>query len=178
MKVYLLRHGQSTYNVLGLCNDDPSVDVHLTDIGIEQADKLAKELQNAAFERIFVSRLRRTQQTANIINTHRRTPITIDARLDDNKSGFEGKPNSEHVAALDASDDRWTARFNDGESFADVKIRVKAFMDELKKSNYQSIVIVSSRTIIQMFYLLLHHLPNEKLWDITVDKGSCREVEL
>ncbi|GEM_PF-6426450 len=85
---------------------------------------------------------------------------------------------SEHNAALKLADDMWTARFNGGESFQDVKERVKGFMDELKSSGCQLVAIVSSRTIIQMFYLLLNDLPNDKLWDITVDKGSCMELDL
>ncbi len=36
MKTYFMRHGQTNYNVLGLCNDDPARPVHLTDLGIEQ----------------------------------------------------------------------------------------------------------------------------------------------
>ena len=178
MKIYLIRHGQSTYNVLGLCNDNPAIDVHLTELGIEQAKKLTEQLKDATWDQMFVSRLRRTQQTAELINKFHQAPVSIDARLDDNRSGFEGRPVSEHNAALELADSMWTARFNGGESFEDVKKRVKSFMDELEATGYESVAIISSRTIIQMFYLLLNDLPNEKLWDITVDKGSCREVEL
>ena len=37
MKLYCMRHGETDYNRLGLCNDDPAVDVCLTDTGILQA---------------------------------------------------------------------------------------------------------------------------------------------
>ncbi len=37
MNLYLARHGRTNYNDLGLCNADPTVDVHLTALGIEQA---------------------------------------------------------------------------------------------------------------------------------------------
>ena len=124
----------------------------MTKIGTEQANKLAAQLKDANFEQIIVSRLRRTQQTASVINKYHHVPTIVDARLYDNKSGFEGKSVSEHNAALELADDNWTARFNSGESFEDVKVRIKNFMDELKTQNYQSIVIVSSRTIIQMIY--------------------------
>ena len=42
MKVYALRHGQSQYNLLGLCNDDPKTDVHLNDTGKLQAQAAAE----------------------------------------------------------------------------------------------------------------------------------------
>lgn len=54
--------GRTNYNDLGLCNDDPSRDVHLTEVGIEQeqAHSAALTLRHVAFERIVVSPLPRT----------------------------------------------------------------------------------------------------------------------
>jgi broad specificity phosphatase PhoE len=36
MKVYVARHAETNYNILGILNDDPDVDVYLTPKGIEQ----------------------------------------------------------------------------------------------------------------------------------------------
>jgi probable phosphoglycerate mutase len=116
MKVYFARHGKTNYNDLRLCNADPSVDVHLTERGIEQAKALAKELKQAPLEHIFISELQRTRQTAEIINVFHNSPIEVNPLLNDHRSGYEGKPARLLRHALDASEDRWTARFNGGES--------------------------------------------------------------
>lgn len=54
-----MRHGRTNYNDLGLCNDDPSRDVHLTKAGIAQAQSVAQALSNVVFERIVVLSFRR-----------------------------------------------------------------------------------------------------------------------
>src|ERR1700677_337622 len=107
MKVYLVRQGETNYNVLNIHNDDPAVDVHLTETGIKQAEKLADMLKEISVEHIFVSELTRTQQTAKIINKYHQLEITIDKRLNDNKSGYEGQPDSVHHEQLSKSQDPW-----------------------------------------------------------------------
>nr|WP_292992781.1 histidine phosphatase family protein [Nitrosomonas sp.] len=66
-----MRHGRTNYNDLGLCNDDPARDVYLTEAGIAQAQSAALALREVAFERILVSPLPRTRQTAEIVNRYR-----------------------------------------------------------------------------------------------------------
>ena len=41
MPLWFMRHGETNYNRLGLCNDNPQRDVHLTDTGIRQAAQAA-----------------------------------------------------------------------------------------------------------------------------------------
>lgn len=106
-----------TYNDLGLCNADPTVDVSLTETGKEQAEKLAEAFKHTTFGCIYISELKRTQQTAEYINHYHHVESRIDKRLNDNRTGYEGRPADEHYAALAASPDRWTVRFNDGESW-------------------------------------------------------------
>ena len=67
MNIYCMRHGRTNYNDLGLCNDDPNQNIHLTATGIAQAQSAAVALRNVNFERILVSPLPRTKQTAKIM---------------------------------------------------------------------------------------------------------------
>ena len=128
MNLYVARHGQTNYNDLGLCNSNPRTDVHLTKVGAEQAENLAFKLKDMGIDQIFVSELKRTKQTADIVNQFHDVPIKVDARLNDNRSGYEDKHFSEYYAALDSSDDKWTVRFNGGESLEDVKNEYIAFL--------------------------------------------------
>lgn len=178
VKVLLVRHGQTNYNQLHLANDDPAVDVHLTKIGIQQAENLAEQLKNTDFERIFVSQLRRTTQTANIINRHHHVPLQEDARLNDNRSGFESQSTALYYAALDAAPDRWTTRLNGGESLVDVRHRVSDFVDYLRTTGYYCVLVVTSQIIVQAFYGVVQKVGYEEASVLPVDNGQCIELEV
>lgn len=178
MKVYFARHGRTNYNDLGLCNADPSVDVHLTSLGKKQAQTLADELKHAPIERIFVSELKRTQQTAEAVNTFHHVDVQTDARLDDIRTGFEGKDCKEFGDALDAAADRWNARFNDGESVEDMKKRVAAFLDELKTKPYDTVLVITSQWVVYAAFALIKGVSNEDAWKLDVQQGAYIEVEL
>lgn len=178
MKLYVARHGQTNYNELGLCNSDPRTDVHLTEIGIKQAESLSSKLKDAKIDQIFVSELKRTRQTADIVNKFHDSPVKVDARLNDNRSGYEDRHFSEYYAALDNSDDKWSVRLNGGESLEDVKNRVHSFLNELKSKNYGSVLVVTSMIIVQAIYGILGNHSNQEAWDFEVDKASCTEFEL
>lgn len=178
MNIYLARHGTTNYNEQGLCNSDPSVDVHLTKKGIEQATNLAERLRTNRFDQIYISELKRTKQTAEIINKFHGSTVKIDPRLNDNRSGYEGQLADLYYKDLEKAANKWTVRLNDGESLHDVKLRVKSFIDELITQNHKSVLIVTSRVIVQTFYGLVNGLTDQETWDFEVDKGSCIELEL
>ncbi len=178
MKIYLARHGQTNYNDLGLCNSDPQTDVHLTETGIQQVKGLAVELSKIRIDQIFVSELKRTQKTAEIVNEFHNAPVKVDSRLNDNRTGYEDKHFREYYAALDQADDRWSVRFNNGESLEDVKARAASFIDEVRTQKYESVLIITSMVIVQAIYGLLNGLTNQQAWDFEVEKASFVELDL
>ena len=178
MKIYFARHGRTNYNDLQLCNADPTIDVYITDTGAEQAITLANKLKDVRLERIFVSELKRTQQTAKIVNRFHHVPIEIASLLNDHRSGYEGKPVKLLMEALDNAEDRWTARFNDGESIEDMKQRVAAFLDQLKTKPYDTVLVVTSQWIIHAAVAIIKGDSNEEAWKLEVGQGSCLELEV
>ena len=64
-KLYLIRHGQSTYNLENRFTGWKNVD--LTDLGVNQAKEAAKLLKNQNFDIAFTSNLLRAQKTLKII---------------------------------------------------------------------------------------------------------------
>ena len=176
--ILLIRHGQTNYNALNLCNGDPSIDVHLTKTGLEQVDELAHKLKDVNFEHIFVSEAKRTQHTAAIVNIYHTVPVTIDARLNDNRSGYEGKLRSDYDLAFNAASDKWTARLNGGESVADVHSRIQDFIDYLPTTGYHSVLIVTSEIVIQSFYGIINKLSYKESHDHTFDNCSYTVLEI
>jgi 2,3-bisphosphoglycerate-dependent phosphoglycerate mutase len=64
-KIYLFRHGQTTYNAKGIFTGwkDP----HLTKKGVAQANKVARKLRNKKIEVAFQSKLSRSKDSLKIV---------------------------------------------------------------------------------------------------------------
>lgn len=91
MKLYVVRHGQTDWNIQNLLQG--STDVDLNETGISQANETSKQLLSIHFDAIYCSPLKRTIDTANIINTNRNFPIIRDNRLIEREFGdYEGLP--------------------------------------------------------------------------------------
>ena len=65
MKLYLLRHGKTIWNVEERFQGQ--LDSPLTEDGIQKIKKTAKKLENIKFEKIYTSEMDRTINTAKII---------------------------------------------------------------------------------------------------------------
>lgn len=148
VRAVFMRHGQSAYNVLDLCNDDPAVPVPLTAAGRAQVEAAAAVLPASAFELILVSRLPRAQETAAIVNCRQQVPVRIDARLDDRRSGFEGRPVADYLQARDADPANFCAA--GGESYGTLAARVADFLDALRALPQRRVLVVSHHEVLQV----------------------------
>ncbi|MDJ0806733.1 MAG: histidine phosphatase family protein, partial [Gammaproteobacteria bacterium] len=61
--IIAMRHGQSEYNILGLCNDDPERQVRLTLAGRRQAEIAGQKLRQVPLQHILCSQLPRAHET-------------------------------------------------------------------------------------------------------------------
>lgn len=170
MNLYVMRHGRTNYNELELCNDDPNADVHLNEIGKKQAQAAAEKLRNVRLDRIIVSPLPRTRQTAEIVNQYHQVVIDTHPDITDIRSGFEGKPVDDYFSAI--ADDPLNARINGGESLLDHKKRVLGFIDWLKQQSQANILVVAHEETLRVFVAYFEdHVPDEQFRDIHI--GNC-----
>jgi len=170
MIIYALRHGQTNYNLLGLCNDDPQRDVHLTDRGRTQAEAAAEQLKDTPIERIFTSRLPRTIQTAQVINRHHGVDIEPHPELDDIRSGFDGRPVEAYFAATGS--DRLHLRVNGGESLLDYRQRVLGFLDGLRQQPLDSVLLVVHEETLRVLHAYFHRLSPAEMEGLSF--GNCQ----
>jgi broad specificity phosphatase PhoE len=178
MKLYLTRHTQTNYNEAGLCNDDPAVDVHLSAIGLEQAQQLAERLKDQQFELILTSTLPRTRQTAAIVNQYHDAPIESDECINDNRTGFEGRPVEEYFKARDAASDLWAFKPAGAESLNDIRVRVEAFLADLHKRPYQAVLIVTHQGILRQIRGIINQLSKEEMLQLDIPQSEYLELEL
>lgn len=98
--IYLVRHGQSEWNVSNLMQGTTS-GVPLTKVGIKQARALKDRFKNVKFAAIFSSDLLRARQTAQIVAFERRLAVMTTRALRERSFGdYEGKTLAQYEADL------------------------------------------------------------------------------
>ena len=130
MKLYVVRHGQTNYNIANkVCGKS---DVELTDLGKQQAKKASEQLQDVSLDLIFASPLKRAYTTAKIINENHQLPIHQDQRIQEINFGkFEGVVNNEEFQYYKQNH---ALHYPKGESLFQVVHRVYSFLEELEKN--------------------------------------------
>ncbi|WP_455206444.1 histidine phosphatase family protein [Kaarinaea lacus] len=161
MNIHVIRHGQTNYNVLGLCNDNPARDVYLTMAGIAQAEQAARNLRDIPIDLMFVSQLPRTRQTARILNAYHGVRIIECEELNDIRTGFDSKPVADYFAAM--GHDRFNFVPKGGESLGQFKHRVNAFIDILLMEEYGNILIVAHEETMRVFAARFNNLSNPEM---------------
>jgi len=169
MRVHALRHGQSEYNLLRLCNDDPTQPVPLTALGHAQAAAAGAALAGCGIETVYSSPLPRARETARIVAERIGAPVVVDARLADIRSGCEGRPVTEYQAAI--AHDPLHARPHGGESLLDHRARVMGFLDWLAAQPHAAVALVAHEETLRVFKGVAEGLPPEATIDLAF--GNC-----
>lgn len=142
MRLFVLsRHGQSTLNVAGLVNGDPSVHVPLTPEGREAAARLGAQLAQLPLDLCVHTRFERTRETAEVALAGRDVPAVTEPLLDDIDVGeLDGE-------SLDAYREWKEAhtradRFPGGESLDDAARRYARAFRKLLERQEQRVLVV------------------------------------
>ncbi len=177
MKIYLIRHGETTSDVEDRFGGD--YDDDLTNKGIFQAEEMAYNLADSGIEKIYASPKRRAWQTAEILAKTFKCPVEAVADLrESNRYGIltgmkKTEARQKFPDQVELTKDFY-ATIIGGESYQEFKGRVlSAFAYILKKSpNYNAIAIVSHggpmRVIVREVL---------KLGELTAI-GDCAIIEL
>ena len=176
MQLYVMRHGQTNYNIEGLCNDDPSKDVHLTERGKQQAQIVAEKLKDKSFEKILVSELPRTRQTVEIINQHHHVNITVHRLINDIRSGFDSLPVADYQNAI--AHDPLHCKLNNGESLLEHKQRIVEFITWLQTQNFASVLVVAHEESMRVFYAYYNQLDDDEMIKLAFDNCDYYQFSL
>lgn len=168
---YFIRHGQTDANAMGLkqgtINDDRT---HLTALGQQQADQLRAHFDISFADRLYVSPLDRTRETAAILNQDAHLPTQVDERLLEISYGsWDGQQNAELMATHPEVFDpvlqdvlpSYTNVATNGETFAQVEARVAAFMQEVAAAQPNgNIIVVTHGFTVKAAVLVATQTPN------------------
>ncbi len=175
--IIAMRHGQSEYNILGLCNDDPERQVRLTLAGRRQAEIAGQKLRQVPLQHILCSQLPRAHETAEIVGQYHAVAIETRAELNDIRSGCDGKPVVEYFRRI--AHDRLNARVNDGESLLEHKRRILNFLDWLKlNAPYRSVLLVAHEETMRVFAAQVRQLNEDAMLELNFENCETLEFEL
>lgn len=135
-KIYLIRHGQTEYNLRGIVQGS-GVDTDLNDTGRSQVKAFFEVYKDIPFDRVYASALKRSQQSVQGF-TDRGIPLTTMANFNEinwgKKEGQKITPEEDEYYHYMLA--QWQAgnvdhRIEGGESPLDVVARLKPAMQQL-----------------------------------------------
>lgn len=167
MKIYVIRHGQTTSDVEDRYGGD--YDDHLTDLGIRESKELAEKIKNFGIEIIFASPRIRAQETAKILQEKLGVEIkTIPDLRERNQYGIlSGMKKSEAKGKYPEMVEMLKDRFNTiegAEDYESFRKRVVDAFNKVAKSNYKTVAIVTHGGPIRRIFGEI--LKMEKKWEI------------
>jgi 2,3-bisphosphoglycerate-dependent phosphoglycerate mutase len=180
--LWLVRHGESTWNELGLAQGHRD-DAELTARGMEQAAAAAERFRGLAVSAVYSSDLRRALQTADAFSKVLGLPVITDARLRERNMGvLEGGPLAAATpdqTGLDAGlvADPDTSP-EGGESVRELYHRAAAFCDDLAgKPDTQAadVVVVAHGGTLRVLHAYLAGVPVERMsWEPLANASVLR----
>jgi probable phosphoglycerate mutase len=146
--VILMRHGQAENNVNRILVGR-HIESHLTDYGRQQVEDTARYLQNVPIEKVYVSPVTRTVETAKIVSKILGISYEIDERLYEIELGKLAGMNYDDIIdkygnlflKFYAGADSMLSNYG-VESFTAVKRRIKDLMDEIKETEHDKNVLM------------------------------------
>lgn len=164
MKLYLLRHGETSWN-----KEDRMAynkNLVLNDTGIKQAQDISKEIEKINYDFIFSSPFIRAIQTAEIVNV-KKFPIIIDDRLAERNAGILDGVKCSEINFDEFFNYNLNVEYEGAENIKDFCKRVWSFLDDVKiKYKDKTILVVSHTIVIRAIKAYLLGIPGN---------GSIRE---
>jgi 2,3-bisphosphoglycerate-dependent phosphoglycerate mutase len=139
--LYIVRHGQTTYNASGTKTFTGWIDVDISEVGVQQARDIAQMLKNVPFDIAYTSRLLRATHTLEILlePQGRTVPIVVDDRIIERDYGeLSGQLHKDVQAKYPDMYKVWHRSYDvpppGGESVKIVEKRVYGFIHELLRN--------------------------------------------
>jgi 2,3-bisphosphoglycerate-dependent phosphoglycerate mutase len=169
--LWLIRHGQSTWNVRGLAQGHHD-EARLTHRGEQQAAELAEELRTQNIRTLYASDLRRALETAAPLADALGLAVNRDARLRERSLGvLEGTASaaiSPKVTGLGANRvANPDARPDGGESVRDLYKRAASFADDLAARDHSGdVAVIAHGGTLRVLFAYMHGIAVERMaWE-------------
>ena len=162
--IYLTRHGQSEYNISNKIGGNSSI----TSSGKKYADDLFEyinEKEDSNQLKIFISELKRTHQTTESFSNNNK--YIYDILNEINAGDFDNMAYEEIKSKYPdeynkRKNDKFNYRYPSGESYYDLKNRVKHIIDIIQKED-NNVLIVCHNAVLRIIYSLFFDLEDKEI---------------
>jgi len=180
LKLILVRHGETLWNrenrVQGFS------DIELSDLGIQQAQRLAQCLKDEKIEAIYASTLKRARRTAQIIGSCHGVGIEVDADLRElNQGDFEGFNFRQLRDQYGSFLKQWITDpgsmvMPNGESLNDLQVRSWRVMERIIEGAKNTLVVSHAFTLMAIL-CRIKEIEINRFREVHVDVASRSFVE-
>lgn len=160
-EIFLVRHGQDTDNAVGILNGRR--DTELTELGREQARRVAEKLRDKSVRKVYSSPLKRAYETAQIISTELGIDevITDDYLIEREFGILTGKPVSEISRytnkILQTDRVNYFLEVEGAEDFPALLVRGGKILDEIRQRHpNETVLIVTHGDVGKMIRAAYH----------------------
>lgn len=175
MDIIMVRHGQTEDNIKKIFSRD---DTKLTEQGIKEIEGTKLKIKNFDFQKVYYSPLKRTVETLNVLGIEgieNKLIREIDFGI------FTGHTFNEitEIYPIESKlwvDDSINYRIPKGESLIDVYDRIVLFMEEIKDSK-ENILLVVHDCVIRLILCWIFDNP-DYFFRFKVDNGSISVISI
>ena len=159
MILYVVRHGETTQNKLGLVQGDTESD--LSEKGIEDAKALRELVDSLNIDVVVSSPLRRAIDTAKLI-TNNKYEIIIDKRLIERDFGLsEGKPVDPELT-IKYWNFKLNTDINNVEKVQDLMFRITEFIEDMRNMYPdKKVLVVAHSAILRAIHYAINGIPED-----------------
>lgn len=180
MKIYLIRHGQTDWNVAGKIQG--KTDIPLNETGRRQAACLAKGMEHRPVAQIFSSDLIRARETARAIGDSQHVEVETISGLEEIGFGkWEGMTLEQIQVIFPTEYEKWCENPvmvapPGGESLSQIKERCRKVMEEiLKMANGDFAIVSHGAMLAYVVEYLMRNDPNDQ--EIIVGNASITTIQ-
>ncbi len=181
MQLYLVRHGQTDWNLQHRFQGQ--ADVPLNKTGEDQVQKIAQRLSKIKIDAIYSSDLRRTVQTADRIASYHEVNCVTDLRWRELSFGaWEGLTYDEIKAKEPELLEKWqtdplNAAAPSGETLQQLAMRVDSALEDLRADHEdQTVLLTVHGGTIQALLCLALGIELNHYWQFSVSSASLSEI--
>lgn len=182
MQIFLVRHGETDWNLQGRCQG--VTDVDLNDRGRRQAEEIAGYLNSEKIHAIYSSDLKRALKTAEIIGGACNLQVTVDGDFRELDHGaFEGLTFADIRASYPDFLKKWRTEpaallIPGGERLVDVEKRTWKAMERIPRghSSDKTVVVVSHNFPILAVLCRISGTPLDEYRSFRVDPCGLNRI--
>ncbi len=181
MKIYLVRHGETDWNLQKRWQG--TTDIELNETGIAQAEKLAKRFDEYNIDAIYCSPLGRAKKTAEVVQQNKNLPLFVKEDLKEVILGeWEGSTFEEVVSKYKKEFELWEGNHKEQigfgvENYYDLQQRAFNVLQEICDEAKGDVLVVTHGAWIRALVCKIMCIPLEHRLYFDVDNTSITTVE-